>query len=113
MTKRINTLAIIGVGLIGGSLSLALKKHNSVGRVIGIGRSQANLDEAVRLGVIDTPCRLSGSIMSTTEPGRFGAARIKLVLSLPEADTSCRPSTQKRVVLFGESSMLRNSIGTS
>ena len=58
MTKRINTLAIIGVGLIGGSLSLALKKHNSVGRVIGIGRSQANLDEAVRLGVIDAVATL-------------------------------------------------------
>ncbi len=53
MTGRINTLAIIGVGLIGGSLSLALKKHNAVGRVIGVGRSQANLDEALRLGVID------------------------------------------------------------
>ena len=58
MTKRINTLAIIGVGLIGGSLSLALKKHNSVGRVIGVGRSQANLDEAVRLGVIDAVATL-------------------------------------------------------
>lgn len=53
MTERINTLAIVGVGLIGGSLSLALKKHDAVGRVIGVGRSQANLDEALRLGVID------------------------------------------------------------
>lgn len=54
MTERIDTLAIIGVGLIGGSLSLALKKHGAVGRVIGVGRSQANLDEALRLGVIDS-----------------------------------------------------------
>ena len=53
MTERINTLAIIGVGLIGGSLSLALKKHDSVDRVIGVGRSHANLDDALRLGVID------------------------------------------------------------
>ena len=53
MTERINTLAIIGVGLIGGSLSLALKKHNAVRRVIGVGRSRANLDEALHLGVID------------------------------------------------------------
>ena len=58
MTSRINTLAVIGVGLIGGSLSLALKKHNAVGRVIGVGRSQANLDEAVRLGVIDAVATL-------------------------------------------------------
>ena len=58
MTRRINTLAIIGVGLIGGSLSLALKKHNAVGRVVGVGRSQANLDQALRLGVIDVVATL-------------------------------------------------------
>jgi len=50
---KIRTLAVIGVGLIGGSLALALKSKNAVERVIGVGRSQANLDEALRLGVID------------------------------------------------------------
>ena len=58
MTERIGTLAVIGVGLIGGSLSLALKKHNAVGRVVGVGRSQANIDEALRLGVIDAVATL-------------------------------------------------------
>lgn len=61
MTERINTLAIIGVGLIGGSLSLALKKHSAVGRVIGVGRSQANLEEALRLGVIDAVATLEAA----------------------------------------------------
>ena len=51
-------LAIVGVGLIGGSLSLALKSRGAVGRVIGVGRSQANLDEALRLGVIDAVATL-------------------------------------------------------
>ena len=51
--ERIGTLAVIGVGLIGGSLALALKSKRAVDRVIGVGRSQANLDEALRLGVID------------------------------------------------------------
>ena len=53
MSSYIGTLAIIGVGLIGGSLSLALKAKGAVGRVIGVGRSAANLDEALRLGIID------------------------------------------------------------
>ena len=53
MSSSINSLAIIGVGLIGGSLSLALKAKGAVGRVIGVGRSAANLDEATRLGIID------------------------------------------------------------
>ncbi|HNY47834.1 MAG TPA: prephenate dehydrogenase/arogenate dehydrogenase family protein, partial [Casimicrobium sp.] len=51
MNRYINTLAIIGVGLIGGSLSLSLKSKGAVGRVIGVGRSKANLDEALRLGI--------------------------------------------------------------
>lgn len=51
--ERIETLAIIGVGLIGGSLALALKARQAVGQVIGVGRSQANLDEALALGIID------------------------------------------------------------
>ena len=45
---------IIGVGLIGGSLALALKKNDLVREVIGISRSPDTLAEAVRLGVIDS-----------------------------------------------------------
>jgi prephenate dehydrogenase len=58
MQNQINTLAIVGVGLIGGSLSLALKAKGAVGRVVGVGRSQANLDEALRLGIIDAVASL-------------------------------------------------------
>ncbi|MCZ6797549.1 MAG: prephenate dehydrogenase/arogenate dehydrogenase family protein [Gammaproteobacteria bacterium] len=50
----INRLAIIGVGLIGGSLALALKQAGAVGHVAGCGRNQKNLDKAVQLGVIDS-----------------------------------------------------------
>jgi len=47
------TLAVIGVGLIGGSLALALKEAGAVGEVVGIGRSLANLEKALELGVVD------------------------------------------------------------
>lgn len=49
----IQRLAIIGVGLIGGSLARALKRANAVGEVIGCGRNLNNLQQAVELGVID------------------------------------------------------------
>ena len=49
----VRRLAVIGVGLIGGSLALALKRQKLVGKVIGAGRSRANLELALRLGVID------------------------------------------------------------
>jgi len=50
MIKR---LAVIGVGLIGGSLSLALKKAAVVGEVVGYSRTENARDEALDLGIID------------------------------------------------------------
>ncbi|PLX85259.1 MAG: prephenate dehydrogenase/arogenate dehydrogenase family protein [Desulfuromonas sp.] len=46
-------LAIIGVGLIGGSLALALKEAGAVGEVVGCGRGKPNLEKALELGIID------------------------------------------------------------
>ncbi len=52
----INRLAIIGVGLIGSSLALALKQAKAVGHVVGCGRNQTNLQKGIDLGVIDSYC---------------------------------------------------------
>ena len=49
----ISKLVIIGVGLIGGSFALALKKANAVKHVVGVGRTRKNLNTALKLGVID------------------------------------------------------------
>ncbi len=46
-------LTLIGVGLIGGSLVQALRSQNAVGQVVGVGRSQANLELALELGTVD------------------------------------------------------------
>ncbi len=51
----IDRLAILGVGLIGSSLSLALKQAGAVGEVVGYGRNRNNLDKGVELGVLDQP----------------------------------------------------------
>ena len=50
---RLNKLVIIGVGLIGGSFALALKKAQAVKHVVGVGRTRKNLNTALKLGVID------------------------------------------------------------
>ena len=50
---HIETLAVVGVGLIGGSFALALKQAGCVGRVLGVGRQQQTLEQAQSLGVID------------------------------------------------------------
>lgn len=49
----INRLAIIGVGLIGGSLALALKKTGAVNEVVGYARSEDARQQALELGIID------------------------------------------------------------
>jgi prephenate dehydrogenase len=47
------TVTIVGVGLIGASLGLALKRASVVTKVLGVGRSKANLDQAQKMGAID------------------------------------------------------------
>ncbi|MEO8344064.1 MAG: prephenate dehydrogenase/arogenate dehydrogenase family protein [Betaproteobacteria bacterium] len=55
---RIDKLAVVGVGLVGGSCALALKRAGVVKTVVGIGRSAGNLADALRLGVIDRAHRI-------------------------------------------------------
>ena len=50
----INKLVIFGVGLIGGSLALALREANYCKTVVGCSRNVENLEKAVELGVIDS-----------------------------------------------------------
>jgi prephenate dehydrogenase len=48
-----DTVAIIGVGLIGGSIGLALRERKLAQKIIGIGRRQQSLDAARKVGAID------------------------------------------------------------
>jgi len=52
-TATLNKLVIIGVGLIGGSFALALRKVGLVKHIVGVGRSQQNMHCAVARSVID------------------------------------------------------------
>jgi prephenate dehydrogenase len=47
------TVAIVGVGLIGGSIGLALRERKLARRIVGIGRRQNSLDAARTIGAID------------------------------------------------------------
>jgi prephenate dehydrogenase len=52
-----DTVAILGAGLIGGSFALALRKAGYQGRILGVGSAET-LDRAQALGVIDEPAPL-------------------------------------------------------
>ena len=69
MSLKIERLAIIGVGLIGGSLARALREAGAVKSVVGIGRSRQNLEEALSLGICD-------EITQNSSEGVRGAAHL-------------------------------------
>lgn len=50
--QRFENVAILGVGLIGGSIGLALRKRGLAKRIVGVGRRQASLDRALACGCI-------------------------------------------------------------
>jgi len=53
MTVHFKQVAIIGVGLIGGSLGMILRRKGLADQVVGVGRRVENLKTAVELGAID------------------------------------------------------------
>ncbi|MBI3794439.1 MAG: prephenate dehydrogenase/arogenate dehydrogenase family protein [Nitrospinae bacterium] len=50
---RFGRVAIIGVGLIGGSIARVLKHRRLAGRIVGAGRGSQNLQTALGLGIVD------------------------------------------------------------
>jgi prephenate dehydrogenase len=53
-TASLPVLAVVGVGLIGGSFAAALRRAGAVRQVLGVGRNRKSLEEAQRLGLIDS-----------------------------------------------------------
>lgn len=53
MRKDFRHIAIIGIGLIGSSFALALRKQGYKGNITGIGRKRSNLRKGQKLGIID------------------------------------------------------------
>jgi len=73
-------LAVIGVGLIGGSFALALRQAGKVTHVVGVGRNRANLDLARERRIIDstapdaaTAAREADVVLVATPVGQFPA----------------------------------------
>jgi len=111
----INRLAILGVGLIGGSLARALRDAGHVREIVGYGRKLANLQRAVGLGVVD---RVETSLSATV----YGADMVVLatpVGAMPEILSSIAPYLAEGAVLTDVGSVkgtvamaARHSLGT-
>ena len=53
---QVNSVALVGVGLMGGSLGLAARERAGVAEVRGFSQTQATLDLALERGAITTAC---------------------------------------------------------
>lgn len=60
MDNRINRLALIGVGMIGGSFAWSLKRAGVVNHVVGVDVKVDELNRAVELGIIDSKSSIEG-----------------------------------------------------
>jgi prephenate dehydrogenase len=95
-------VAIVGVGLIGGSIGLALRQRGLAQRVVGIGRRQSSLDKALACQAIDETA-------TDLEKGVDGAELVVVATPVAQvADLVCRAlaatpedlaATQQRVVV--------------
>jgi len=86
------TVAIVGVGLIGGSIGRAILGRRLAGRVIGIGRSRRSLEAAVEAGAVTE---------TALDPGAAAEADLVVVATgvtiiprlLEAVDKEVRPGT--------------------
>lgn len=69
-----NRVTILGVGLIGASFALAMKKRGLCGSISGFGRKESNLLRARQRGIIDS---------FELDPGNASAGSDLIVFSLP------------------------------
>jgi len=76
---KFSRVVVIGVGLIGGSFALALKKAGVAREIIGVGRQHKNLQRAIELGVIDSAVPLEQAIQ--------GADLILLAVPVAQTET--------------------------
>ena len=99
---RFERVAVIGVGLIGGSFALALKAAKLCGHVVGIGRSAANLQLAKERGIIDSIAAQAPDadlVLVATPVAQFPAVLAALAPQLkPAAIVMDAGSTKRDVV---------------
>ncbi|HAF74313.1 MAG TPA: prephenate dehydrogenase/arogenate dehydrogenase family protein [Gammaproteobacteria bacterium] len=89
--KILDTLAVIGVGLIGGSLAGALKASGAVGTVVGVGRNPENLATALDRGFVDHVTTDLAEAVSAADAVLLATPVSTLVKFFPEVVRHLKP----------------------
>ena len=88
---RFNKVAIIGVGLIGGSLALVLKREGLALNIVGIGRGLPNLEAAQKLGIIDSFTRDIGEGVKDADLVIVAVPVLKIAETIRQAAAHLKP----------------------
>ena len=105
-TARFERVAVIGVGLIGGSFALALKRAGACASVVGVGRNPDNMRVAKERGIVDSveadvavAVRDADLVLVATPVAQFPELFARIVPSLaPSALVMDAGSTKQDVV---------------
>ncbi|MBI2805441.1 MAG: prephenate dehydrogenase/arogenate dehydrogenase family protein [Planctomycetes bacterium] len=106
-------ITIVGVGLIGGSIGLGVKKRGLFARVFGVGRDVARLEQAQRLGAIDETSLDLPSAVRESDLVVFCAPVDRIAEQVLRAAAHCKPgavltdagSTKQAIVRAVESAL--------
>jgi prephenate dehydrogenase len=110
--SRIDKLVVVGVGLIGGSLALALREANAVGEVVGVGRTRGNLETATARGIVDRALTLDEAW--TRELADADAVLFATpVAQLPQLFAQCGAHVGARTVLCDAGSTKQDVIAAA
>ena len=112
-TARFERVAVIGVGLIGGSFALALKRAGACASVVGVGRNPDNMRVAKERGIVDSveadvavAVRDADLVLVATPVAQFPELFARIVPSLaPSALVMDAGSTKQDVVAAARSAL--------
>ena len=112
----INKLVIIGVGLIGGSFALALRKAGLAGQIVGVGRSRENMARALKRGLIDeiagdlpSALKRADIVFLAVPVGQTGEIMAKISPYLePDSIVTDAGSTKQDVIAAARSHLAEN-----
>ncbi len=90
---QFDTLVVVGVGLLGGSIALAARQRGIVRRVIGVGRTAPRLEQARDSRVLDDVSTDLVAAATQADLLIFATPVNLIVAGVREVASACRPGT--------------------
>jgi cyclohexadieny/prephenate dehydrogenase len=107
---RVTTLAIVGIGLLGGSLALAARRRQVAARIIGVDAQPASLEHALQRNLIDATADLPAAA-AAAELMVFCTPVDCIAAQILAAAPACRPGCLLTDVGSTKAEIVRNLEG--